>query len=540
MVTQYWRAALSLKDRRLVCLIIGIVLLSFVYKFGIGAVKYAANSGSSFALGISVALIAACFAVAVWHRAALFKDLWLPLRVLLRGTSAVIFVQVAIDALHPAAWPSNLLIGVEPSLRLLIGLAFAGGALAMWRPAFVLPMGVAYIAFRYHAPTLFGLERTSLDFQTLNDVSTFSCAALLAWRSMQQSRRFLPRIVRDAIEDERSDLVWQKLAWAVGIGIHVGNYFHSAMGKMYIGGPEPLFWILNNPTAQAIAIGLHRLNGPLAGWPSLVQGYYDLLTAVVLPLNIFVFLIQFLSPIAILNRRLLILFTLAFDCMHLAIYFSLGAFFFFWIALNIIILLSLAAMRDEEFTPPVKMTAIACAIFGYLSFTQAGLGWLDGKKVVREVFYAETKDGRKVVVPPATFGLYSYQIAHGDLFIPDNHFKMRSGGNATYSDWKDASTCGPETVEKQRYVESVDEIQKLVAAADGFYRRHPWVKRLELYYFYPHHSPSNPAFFHQYDRTKLADVSSYQYVVESSCIGVQDGHLLNDVRIRSEYPLHGG
>ena len=231
----------------------------------------------------------------------------------------------------------------------------------------------------------------------------------------------------------------------------------------------------------------------------------------------------------------MILFTLAFDLMHLAIYFSLGAFFFLWIALNIVILLSLKAMSDSELTPAVKITAILCAILGYLSFYQAGLGWLDGKKVVRPMVYAQLENGRSVLVPPATFGLYAYQMAHGDPYIPDNHFQLRAGGNATISDWDDASTCGPVIVEKQTFVRSLDEIEAMVRAADSFYRRHPWIKEFGLYYLYPHHSPSNPAFFKGYDEIEMADIRGYTYVVESSCIGVRDGRLDNDVRVRSEF-----
>src|SRR5262249_23585089 len=157
--------------------------------------------------------------------------------------------------------------------------------------------GLSYIAFRYHAPSVFGLMRTSLDFQTINDVTTFTAASLLTWRTLVKHARFVPKGLREAIADPRSGLTWQKLAWSVCIGIHIGNYFHSALAKMYIGGPEPLFWILHNPTAQAIAIGLYRMNGPLGGWPVLVQGYYDILTYFVFPLNVFVFSIQLFSPL---------------------------------------------------------------------------------------------------------------------------------------------------------------------------------------------------------------------------------------------------
>ena len=531
------QAILRIKEARLALLVGGILLLSVLYKYAIGAAKFAALSPSSVGYALGLALLLGAIAIAAWHRDAAYGDLWRPLRILMRGAGIVIFAQIVFDALYPSAWMSNLLIGVNPSVKLLIGIAFVTGCVAMWKPSFLVPMGLAYIEFRYHTPNDYGLMRASADFQTLNDAATFTAVSFLAWRTLEQHSRFLPRFIRNAVCHPGSWITYQKLAWAIIVGAHAGNYFHSALAKMYVGGSDPFFWIFNNPTARSIAIGLYRLNNPLAGWPNLVGMYQDILTSFVLPFNLTVLFLQLFAPFAVLNRRVLIFFTIAFDLMHIGIYFSLGAFFFLWIALNVIILLSLTAMRDDELTPAVKISAILVALFGYLSFVTAGLGWLDGRKVVRQLFFAELADGREALVPPATFGFVTYQIAHGDLFIPDNHFLMRSGGNATVADWADATNCGPATVARQVHVRSMDSIAGLVRASDEFYRRHPWVKDFKLYYLYPHHAPSNPAFFKTYDDADIADIIGYSYVVESSCLDVRNGRLQNDVRVRSEFEL---
>ncbi len=329
-------------------------------------------------------------------------------------------------------------------------------------------------------------------------------------------------------------LIFERLTWAICVGAHLGNYFHSGLAKMSLGMPNPFFWITVNPTGQSIAIGLDRFVAPLAAWPQAVQLYFDVLTRFAIPFNTAVCFIQLLAPLAIAHRRLLIVSTLAFDAIHLGIWFSLGPLFFFWIALNIVILVSLEAMRDSELTPALKLVVVLTSVFGILTFNTATLGWMDGKKVVREVFYANTDDGRRVLVPPATFGLYSYQVAHGDLFIPDNHFQMRMGANAERADWEDVSTCGPAILKHQDYV-TLDNVRNMVAQTDAYYRRHPWVRDLQLYYFYPHHAFSNPVFFRDYVATPLEKIRSYSYVVESECIGVKDGKLDNNVKVRSEY-----
>lgn len=524
------------KEPRLAILVAAVVILSLAYRVGAKIVKVLAASPSSILFCLALAIILAAAGVAAAHRARSYAEVWRPLAILLRGTAAVLFVQILFDALWPAAVPSNILIGTVPQSRLLILVAAILGGLAMWRPTFVFPMALTYAAFRMQVPRIYGLGPEALDFTTLDDVASYASFALTAWWTARAFPGFLPKgRIADAVSAEGSFLTYQKLVWALLVGIHIGNYFHSALAKIWLGQDDPLFWIVTNPTAQTIAIGLFRLNSPIAGWPWLVQNYYDLLMWLLVPFNLIVLALQLFSPLAVLNRRVLIIFTLAFDCMHLGIYLSLGAFFFFWIALNVVILLSLAAMEDRDFSPAVKITALVCAVLGYLSFNTATLGWLDGKKVVREIFMARLADGRQVLVPPATFGLFSYQIAHGSLYIPDDHFLVRFGGNAFRNDWADASTCGPATVSRQKIVEKLDSIDAMIRTTDAFYRRHPWIKDLGLFYAYPHHSPSNPAFFGPYDAARMAQIVGYSYIVESSCIGIAEGRLINDVRVRSEY-----
>ena len=49
------------------------------------------------------------------------------------------------------------------------------------------------------------------------------------------------------------------------------------------------------------------------------------------------------------------LFTVLFDLFHIAVYFTLGAFFFFWIAVNVLIYaVGASRMTDREFTPAMK------------------------------------------------------------------------------------------------------------------------------------------------------------------------------------------
>lgn len=76
-------------------------------------------------------------------------------------------------------------------------------------------------------------------------------------------------------------------------------------------------------------------------------------------------------------------------------------------------------------------------------------------------------------------------------------------------------------------------VRAMVTAADRFYREHPWIKRWNLFYTYPHHMPSNPHFFRKYAATPVSEITSYSYIVESACVEMVDGQLAVDTRKRS-------
>lgn len=520
-----------LRDPALLAVITAVLGLSVLYKHALHASNRVADRPDDIGLMVILAGLAVASAVAIWGRAYHYDEIWRPLRILVRGVGVGLFIQIAFDAFHPSAIVSNLFLGTYLDARILIGAALVAGGVAMFRPAFLLPMLLAYVWFRRRAPGVFGLGTPTLDFTTLADVGLFPISGLLLWRA---AKALDGRVPLPLVSNPVAGLQFQKLMWGLCVGVHLGNYFHSAIAKIQVGGRDRLFWLFNNPTEQSVAVGLFRGNGPLAGWPELLNLYHQGLAQFAIPINVGVLALQLLAPLSVVNRRVLILFTVAFDLMHIGIFGSLGAFFFFWILLNLLILASLEAMKESEFSTPVKLTAMVAAVFGYLSFSTAHLGWLDGRKVVRVVFVAHRPGMPDVRLPPAAFGLFSYQLGHADLYIPAGHFPVRFGGNVfDRKDWPDALTCGRLTVGQQPFMTSVEPVGHLIAAVDAHYRRHPWAKA--WLYLYPHHEPSNPSHYPGFDAFQFKDVASYSYIVESGCPAVVNGRLKSNVKVRTEY-----
>ena len=154
---------------------------------------------------------------------------------------------------------------------------------------------------------------------------------------------------------------------------------------------------------------------------------------------LFVLGVQLAAPFAAISLSVLSVFCLLFDLFHVGVYLTLGALFFFWIAVNLIIVASAARVGPSGFTPTMKIVMVLTTLFGYHAFYTNYLGWLDAAKLASPQFLAKTRDGREIPVPSNYFGIFSYTIAQTGMYIPDNHFMSRTGGNHEELDsWKEA------------------------------------------------------------------------------------------------------
>jgi hypothetical protein len=250
-------------------------------------------------------------------------------------------------------------------------------------------------------------------------------------------------------------------------------------------------------------------------------------------MNIFVLGTQLLSPLAAISPIILSVFCILFDLFHIGVYLTLGALFFFWIAVNLIIASAAVTIPRNGFTPAMRIVMVAATIFGHVAFYTNDLGWLDAAKLASPQFYAETRDGHQILVPSNYFGIFSYTIAQTGMYIPDDSFRFLVGGNnPDRRYWEDSLTCGPLTVPHQDTGVTLGAVQSMVLQTDTLMRRHPWVKKLNLYYLYPHHMLPNPLVFGQFNHLAMDDIVGYYYVVDSVCLSLRDGRLVRDVRRR--------
>ena len=470
---------------------------------------------------------------------------WL-LRVVVRGIGAFILAQVLFDSFGAVAPPPNILFGSDAPHTLFFRyaalLGVISGLAGLWRPIFVLPLLVYYGLFRMRIGAIDGVEIVETDYLSLLDTATFATLGAFlsifltsdwAWERVGWLRRVIGGLDRTRLRETSTGLIWSVL-----VGGHLANYFYSAISKIEAGGPAPWTWLLDNPTQTAILMGLDRGDNVMATYPRLLQFTWDTIHDNALVFNVFVLGAQLFAVIACIRVRTLAILCLLFDAFHIGVYLTLGAMFHFWIIMNLIIYTSALRLKEREFTPLMKTCCIAATIFAGAFFYVNYLGWLDTGKVVSMNFTAVTRDGREVRVPAGYFGIYSYSVAQGRLYVPDNSFPVRVAGNThNLADWEDGRTCGPETVAHQKSDLTLDQVLGFIRRTHAYMKEYPFIKENNLYYFYPQHMLPNPIVFTDFNRLKIDDIVAYKYVVESVCLSLEGGKLVRDVHKWNEYEV---
>ncbi|MET4605221.1 hypothetical protein ABIB90_004716 [Bradyrhizobium sp. JR4.1] len=494
----------------------------------------------------ALVLVCLAFAGALAFNSIRYRDFSPPLRITAVAIGMAIFVQLLFDSLGPFAGPPNILFGSsDKTLFFRYGavLAVVAGIAAIWRPSFLLPLFYFYHAWREMVSVVSSIFVTETDYLGMLDIGNFVVLGVLG-TIVLTSAPVIDRVPRLRTLFASADNVTQLrdrtygLIWACAVGAHLGSYFWSGISKLQAGGEKPWTWLLANPTQTSILMGLERGDAPLGLWPGALQTIWDAIASNQLIFNVFVLGAQLLSPLGAISTRVLSFFCLLFDIFHIGVYFTLGALFFFWIALNLFIVAAARTLPRGGFTPAMKVVMVVTIICGRLFFYTNYLGWLDGPKLASPRLFVETRDGRQILAPSTYFGIYSYMIGTGTMYIPENHFRARVGGNNhDLATWHEATTCGPEMLPRQDTGVAMEAVEKLVRETDRFFRVYPWVKDNNSFYAYPHHMLSNPWLYGEFNKLTMDDIVAYHYVVDSVCLGLVEGKLVRDVRKRTDYRI---
>jgi hypothetical protein len=322
----------------------------------------------------------------------------------------------------------------------------------------------------------------------------------------------------------------------VALGIHFGNYFYSAIEKITLDG-GPLTWVLENDPARIMRVAVDNGHVPYQQYDQLTLLVHDMISEWHVVLAFLVLGAQLFSIVAIASRRLLILFTLMFDAMHIMIWLTVGANFWPWVGLNISILSAVRLLPKDAFSPSLRFVAVISVACSTIVFGTAHLGWYDTGANNKQYHVAIDDEGRETLVPPNFFGFYSYIIGHMSYGMPfDGHFPTRTeGGSDYYAFFQKAIDCNFSPADMVTPVrKEANVIRRFVKAyhakalaqvdEDG----HPPTG------FRIHHFWMPPGLTKPFYSLDLRTVVAYKHVVESVCVTRGDKGFERTVKVRSE------
>ena len=312
------------------------------------------------------------------------------------------------------------------------------------------------------------------------------------------------------------------------IGIHLANYFWSAIAKLTLDGP-PLAWAtFNNPLYLYLA-ALDNGYIVFSEFDSLVRLLATLIDQTHLASNALILSIQFLAIAGFLMpKRWLIALLLAFDVMHVSIWVIAGANFWPWILLNVAVVY-VVSMR--EYRQPRLLIALLGAAFIVIApkiANVAWLGWFDSGANNKAFFEAEDTAGQRYYVPPNFFGFYSYPMAHMlyGMPEPDTAFATYHPNGSAYElsvaqagvVCNSAGLLRPETQHAlspafKRFVVNYHNLARSIARRYGGFP----------YDLYAHHFYVNPARSAGFKNLSMENVVAYVYKRESVCLSLLNG-----------------
>ncbi|WP_230281556.1 hypothetical protein [Croceicoccus sp. Ery15] len=458
-----------------------------------------------------------------------------------RGLRAGAVFLALYMAVEPFAIPYAAMPADHPAVLFHSHARWFGVALALaglWRPSLVFAAAMLLWMIRELQTGLTGFYFSTLDIRNIAEVLAFWAIgyALLSAADRIGTLRKAVGLDADALK------LAALMLFAAGVGAHLANYFWSGLAKLAMDGGVTS-WLFDNRLYDGIPAALEKGTLPLAAFPWAVEWLDAVLQFLFLPMNLFAFGVQIFALVAPLRRRWLIASIVLFDLFHLAVWFTLGLLFWKWIALNMILLVALAAISDAEWTRPARYTALAFVIVGMATFRTASLAWYDTPGFASPHFEAEMDDGTRMKVPNAFFLSSSYQVSQGRIWWPGGrgHFNPSIWGSVLHHD---DLVAGRECRAPARTEPAAEEWGPLENVGRFVQAHHRQItSRLNdkgqlNYYLVPHHhvpSPILPDPFYETDKRRIV---RYWFVIDSVCLSLQDGGLDRRVIGHTERPVY--
>jgi hypothetical protein len=463
-------------------------------------------------LGLAAAL-AFCAATS-WVRIA---DLAPALRIYIRGC-ALVCGAYSLLLFPNFPTPADDLGGWTPTVFVVAwALAALAALCAMWRPTWLFFASFYIVWVKLYAGHATGFAyHTMLDvlplYQAPAIVSLVVTAFAIAARLNSGAAAFLSR---------NEKLVAGALV-LMAISTHAANYFYSGLAKTLLEGP-PLYWLLNNDLRSFLRVALYEeqlLWGEIRGAPEILDAALGMLRW---PMALAIFVVQIAAILAFFSKRLLVALFVAFDLMHLGIFVVVGANFWTWLTLNLVIIAAVRQLPAAWFGWRTGFVGAALILLAPSLVGVAKLGWIDTPAVNSLHFMVRDGQGRDTRVPFSFFGFYSYPLSHMSFGLPPGRYvpTLTNGGTLHADVAERAKDCAIEAEESASPFMSrwnPDAVTRFIRAYHRYVLRHHPDGGRWSHILYPHHFWSAPSVSAAFDGIDLRTVVAYVMRIDSVCL----------------------
>ncbi|MEP3465519.1 MAG: hypothetical protein ABJN65_05785 [Parasphingorhabdus sp.] len=263
-----------------------------------------------------------------------------------------------------------------------------------------------------------------------------------------------------------------------------------------------------------------------------------MVTNMVFLINLGTIVFQLLCVVAVFRISWVRLISLIYDIQHILIFLLTGLLFWKWIWLNTGIIITLKKLNGKTVPTQISVFSLVVLILSPTVFNTATLGWFDTRSFNNAYFVAITKDGNEYRVPSNYFLSFSVTAAQQGLGRPfEGHFDTSTYGNTQNKEiMKEAENCAlpVDTSLGVNNKKNRQRIGKYLKMHHQFILENVNKDGRLNYDFYPHHIWSNLFQFNSFKSLDKRTIEKYKFVVESVCLSVQDGILIEKLVHGSE------
>lgn len=320
------------------------------------------------------------------------------------------------------------------------------------------------------------------------------------------------------------------------VAIHFGNYFYSGLYKLLLDGGI-LSWIQTNKTYFLLLNAYSSGNLPISHYQELFKYIYEIYKDNYVLSNLLIVSSQLISLIILFRIRWACALIILYDIIHLIIFLTTGIFFWKWILLNILLVVSLSKMNLKKLPTSIFILSILCILTAKTLFFTAKLAWYDTPALNDAHIIAITDEGKEYRVPSNYFLDTSVTFAQQRVGLPFiGHLPTKTFGTTFNTQIKNnAESCNFLNSSEIDQPLSLDILRRYIARHHTYVLRHLNSDGLLNYDLYPHHIWSNPKEFTSFQKLDKRKIITYKFIINSVCNTYNDRKVHSKLMKSSEY-----